>query len=421
MIGTALLTLGLVIPGRTDLLTLDQALNQAMKNAFSLRIAQSQIEKAKQTERQAKGIFGPSVTLNGNYSRFDGAVQGGGSGSGDTTTASVTVSQILDIVGVNKKAADASRLVRMAAEAGFGAEANSLKLAVRTAYFNVLLSESLVKVQQDFKTSAQTRYDKAKIRFDEGGIPRFDVLRFENDLRKAEQAVVQAEGGLKTAKQALNNAISRPIETEFDVQGPVELPRLPDDPSSLVVAAIKNRHEVKQTEYRIDSLEYVAEAQSGGLKPSLIVQATHTRNIDPFPGQGSQGTSGAIVLSFPVFDSGITQAKVESARQDKEQAKIGFEQLLLGIALEVRTTHTQAMTAKRALDVAMDGERLAAEALRLAQIRYDEGAGILVDVIQSQADYTAAQGSVQTQKYAFLTAIAALEKATGIDGIGNQP
>ncbi len=123
------------------------------------------------------------------------------------------------------------------------------------------------------------------------------------------------------------------------------------------------------------------------------------------------------MLSFPIFDSGRTRHIVEQSLSDRDQAQIAFEQLLLDIALEVRTAYTQAKTAKEAYDVALNSERLAAEALRLAEIRYNEGAGILIDVTQAQADLTAAQGSVQTTKYQYLNAYAALLKAVGRDDL----
>jgi outer membrane protein TolC len=45
----------------TEKLTLNDALNIAMKNAFTLRIAESKAEKARRQERAAHGAFGPTA------------------------------------------------------------------------------------------------------------------------------------------------------------------------------------------------------------------------------------------------------------------------------------------------------------------------------------------------------------------------
>ncbi|MFX6834738.1 TolC family protein, partial [Acinetobacter baumannii] len=80
--------------------------------------------------------------------------------------------------------------------------------------------------------------------------------------------------------------------------------------------------------------------------------------------------------------------KIQAANRDVEIAQLQFEQLSLGVALSVRRAATNAFTANRSLDVAKANVTVAREALRLAQLRYDEGAGILLDVIVAQSDLT---------------------------------
>lgn len=411
-------------------LTLDDALAIGMKNAFSIRIAESRAEKARRLEKAAKGAFGPTINVQGNYSRFDGAVNGSGSGgstgggtgggssfSGDSKSAVINLSQPIDISGTSRKALQVTEYNRLAAEAGLGVEANNLRLAVRTAYYNVLLRKALVKVQEDALKAARARYEKAVVRETNGAIPRFDVLRFENEVRRTEEALVQAQGAFEKSKHDLNSSLSRPIETEFEPVDAETLPAIPDDPSDLVVAAIQNRAEVKQSEYTIVALSKTAEVQKGSMLPSLNIQASHTRYIDPALNQTNHSSIGNLVLSFPLFDSGITRARVEAAERDTDVARIGLEQLLLGIALEVRNALTLAQTAKKSYDVSLDSERLAAESLRLAEIRYNEGAGILIDVTEAQANLTAASGTVQNAKYQLLNAYSNLLKAIGKDDL----
>ncbi|MBS1712838.1 MAG: TolC family protein [Armatimonadetes bacterium] len=419
MIG--LWTVPFALVGSQDVLTKDEAIRIAMERAFSLRISEVQVRKSRQQESQARGAFGPNITLQGNYTRIDGSSfstgGSGGSGSFDSKTASVSVSETIDVSGTIRRALRAAEFNRMAAEAGLGAEANALKLKVRRSYDDVLLSKALVEVQNDAVRASKERLDKARVRFENGAVPRFDVLRFENELRKSEQAVVQAQGNVKTSKQSLNSSLSRPIETEFEPVPVDSLPALPSDLTGLVVLAVKNRDEVRQSGYIVTALTEAAYAQEAGNKPQLVLQATHSRNLDPPAGSRDNGTTSSAVISFPIFDSGRTRHIVEQALSDRDIAKIQFEQLLLSIALEVRSAHTQADTAKQAYDVAVDSERLATEALRLAEIRYNEGAGILIDVIQAQADLTAARGNVQTAKYGYLNAYAALQKAVGRDDL----
>ncbi len=125
-------------------------------------------------------------------------------------------------------------------------------------------------------------------------------------------------------------------------------------------------------------------------------------------------------FTIPLYNSGVTRARAQAARQDEEQSRINLEQIRHLISLDVLNALTRIETASKAHEVALKGQDLATESLRLAQIRYDEGAGILLDVTTAQSELTRAQGSVVTAKYQYLTAIAALQAATGTDLFGNQ-
>ncbi|MCW5938693.1 MAG: TolC family protein [Fimbriimonadaceae bacterium] len=418
-------------------LTIDQAVEIALTNGFGLRTSAARVEKARQQESEARGSLGPKLTLGASYSRFEGAVTSGqgqvssnspgvsplaagssASAPNSSKQASVSLTQVFDISGTIHRSVEAARFGTLSAVEAFGAEENAVRQQVKGAFYNVLLAKALVKVQTDAKDAAQARLDKATVRQREGAVPMFDVLRFQNDLRKTEQQLVQALGSLESAKQALNNVLARPIETAFEPVDVVGLPGLPDSPEPLVESALQSRQEIKQSALTVKSLGKFAESQERGTRPSLVLSAAHNRVIDPPMGSSDNGTIGTLALSYPVFDSGITRSRVRAARQDENSAVIGLEQTTLAVVLDVRSAYTRLTTAKESLAVALDSERLATEALRLAQLRYDEGAGILIDVTAAQADLTAARGSVQSAKYEYLTAYSSLQRAVGRDDLG---
>lgn len=421
------LMLLVALGGRQDnVLTMDEAVQIATQNAFSVRLANSNVLKSRQTENTTQGALGPAVTVNGTYSRSEnigGQANQGGQGSGgfDSKSVAISVSQLVDITGLSRKAVRAARLATMAQEAGVLAEVNTLRGATRTKYYAVLQRKELVLVREAALKSATDRLEKANIRLTQGAIPRFDVLRFESEKRKAEKDLVDAKSFLRLAKQDLNNTMGRPIETEFDVTRPDVEPASPGEASDVVAMALENRPEVLRSKYTVESLTIVRMVQSAGNKPSLRVSASHTRNIDPGIGQSQASTVGSAVVSWPVFDSGITKARVEAARQDEEQAKIQLEQVQLAIALEVRNALEQLQSAKEALDLAKKNEEVAKEALRLADLRYNEGAGILLDVTVAQAEYTAAQTAVVNAEFDVRAAYAALQKAVGRDVVTPNP
>ena len=165
----------------------------------------------------------------------------------------------------------------------------------------------------------------------------------------------------------------------------------------------------------------IRKLQQGGSLPIITIGATWTRVIDPFPGQAANSAQAFLQFTIPLYNSGVTRARAQAARQDEEQSRIILEQIRHLISLDVLNALTRIETASKAYEVALKGQDLATESLRLAQIRYDEGAGILLDVTTAQSELTRAQGSVVTAKYQYLTAIAALQAATGTDNLSAPP
>lgn len=406
----------------SGVLTLDQAVDLAISNAYSVKISREELERAKQSVRIAEGALGPSVGGQASYAYTK--VHGGSSQSNaflptDAGAVALSVSQLIDISGEKRKLADAATWQSRAQEQAIRTEINALKGQIRNLYYAALQAEALVAVQSDALKANQERLDKAKIRFEQGAIPQFDVLRFESEVRKSQQDLLDAQTSVELAKQQLNSAMGRAIETEFGLQRVEGDPGVPGDASGLVRSALETRPELLQVMFSNKALEKTRESLQRSKLPSINLSANHTQNIRPSAFSPDSTTNVQAVLSIPLYTSGIIDARVKAARSDEEIGKLRFEQLQLAVALDVRAAYTRYVSARSKLGVAQSNEAVAREALRLADLRYDEGAGILNDVTTAQAELTAARAAVLTAIDEYLKAYAALQQAVGVDNLGS--
>jgi outer membrane protein TolC len=215
--------------------------------------------------------------------------------------------------------------------------------------------------------------------------------------------------------------LARAVETDFE---PVALPEIDpnlEDPMAYVRGSLLNRPEVKQAETSIEALTKNREAEQRAALPTLTLQAGHTEIIDPGFGQPDRTTSASATVSVPIVTGGAIRANTQKARELEERGKILLQQLQLAVAFEVRSAITQFETAVASYETAAQNRVLAEESLRLAQLRYDEQVGILLDVTIGQADLTAAQSAEVVAAYQLRAAYAALQKAVGIDDLKNLP
>ena len=135
-----------------DVLTLDQAVDIATKNAFSIRLQQSTVEKNRQKVKENEGGLGPKVTLSGTYTRFDkeGTASFGGNtivtSPIDTKQATASLQLPIDISGNVGRIVRASKANLVASEETLQATQNDVKLNVRKNYLSVLRAEDQVEV-----------------------------------------------------------------------------------------------------------------------------------------------------------------------------------------------------------------------------------------------------------------------------------
>lgn len=409
----------LFVPQNSPVLTLDEALKIAETQAFDLRVAKSQAESAKAQVKVTEADLYPSAKFSATTTYADSKTTSGfgQNGSYTNTNLSLTASKIIDISGIYRNQILAARYSKLAQDANVAVTKNTLRGDVKAAFFAVVQSKEQVDVAEAAKTASEARLSKARIQEQEGSIPRFDVLRLEVDLKKAEQDLSDAKGNYVLAKQQLNNTIGRPIETEFEVEAQPVIVAKPDEAAAYVATALKDRPEIQKAQLGIKALEESRKATEKAAAPSLSVGASYGRNVDPGFGQPNETTSASITFSLPITVPGVVSANSKTAQESENQAKIQYEQLQLGVALQVQQALTSLNTALEAYDTALKNEELATEALRLAQLRYDEKVGILLDVTTSQTDLTQAQSNVAAAAYRVRSAYAALQQAVGTDDL----
>lgn len=412
-----------VASGQGEPMSLDKAIELATQNAFSVRIAESNVEKAKRRIDEIRGNLGPRLTGNGSYTRFDRENQGRGI---EDKSASLSVSMPLDLFGVTKRGLRGSERSLDAAKETLEASKRDLALSVRRAFYNVLQAEAQVGVAQETKDRAIARLKNAQAQFAAGAIAQIDVLRLETAVSQAETELLTAQNAVQLSHQTFNNTLARPIDTAVSLKGVDGTPTAELTEEQLTKIAWENRHELRAIRHQMAFLAAVRETQEGGMTPTLSLSAVHSRSFNGSSLSNRQ-TSGTLAVSIPIWDSGITRAKVKQARQDELQAKTQLEQAELGIALEVRQARTNLTNALNRLAVAKRQVELAAETYRLAQIKFEAGEGIPLEVTDAQTELTRARTNEVVALYDAYRAYAELQRAIGRDTIseptpaGDQP
>ncbi len=123
-----------------------------------------------------------------------------------------------------------------------------------------------------------------------------------------------------------------------------------------------------------------------------------------------------ITLNVPIFSSFQRRSQVEQAKFRLQKSQSDEEQLLNSFNLELANARTNLTNALRTLESQKRNADLANEVYRVAQVKYQQGVGSSLEVVQAESEYKTAQNNYINALLDVLTARIDVKKALGTLG-----
>ena len=407
-------------------LSLEQAIQLALKSNRAFQIAERTLQKTRDRIAEIRGAGRLQLQSSATYTRLDRVAtarfgpQEVRLGTLENRVAVLTLTQPVDISGVIRSATRAAVLGYEVARLDYERARNELILQVTNAYQNVARAEAFVRVAEEALKNAQERLRITRAQVETGVASRFDLLRAETQVTQSEQALLNARHQVELAKAGLNFLLGRDLSAPLQVVPPESLPPIELEPTqldALIQQAWSQRPESRAAERNIELARLgIINARRGNL-PTLAINGQWNFNLNTSLFNPRRQTfTATAVLSFPIFDGGITQARLAQAQEDLQMAELNLQQVRESIALEVRTAYLNLQDAAKRLEVARKGLEQATEALRLARVRYEAGVSLQLEISDAELAYTQAQTNLVNAQFDYLNAYAALQKAVGTIG-----
>ncbi|MCS6950139.1 MAG: TolC family protein [Armatimonadota bacterium] len=411
-------------------LTLQDSIRIALQNSRSLRTVLQDERRANARLREAKGAGLPQLDVSANYRRLDRVpkarfpsfdpITGTFSFNEieiqpiDSGTATVSLSQVVDISGLVRTATDAASLFSRIAALDVQRTRNEVVLQVKQAFYDVLRAQELVRVAEEALKNAETRRRLAEAAVEAGVSPRLDVMRADAAVAAAQQAVITARNALQLAKAAFNNVLGRRVEEPVELLPPDENVPEEVDYNQYLQEALTRRPELIQASLGVSLAEKQVTAARRDVLPSLLIRGQWDFNLKTSTFQPRESSFTTIAaLQFKIWDSGQTQGRIEQARADADKARIAVENVREGISLEVRNAYLSLLEAREKVAAAERGLQAATESLRVARVRYEAGVSTQLELSDAELAFTQAQQNLVNARYDLRVAWARLEKAMG--------
>jgi outer membrane protein len=408
-------------------LTLDQCLNLALKQNPTILKARQEIERAHGLVVEVRAAVLPQVNLNGQYAQIDrGSIETApGTSMFDnqqhTWNATIEASQLVYSGGRVSAAIRAARLTDQIALLGFQRTVADTVLAVRSAFYQILLNKALVEVRERSIVLLDRQLQDARHRFEAGTVPQFNVLRAEVELANAKPPLIRAQNDLRLAREALVRllALDSPSTREFtdiNFDGRLAYEHRAWELPAALTQALAQRPELQQAEKQVALNREGLTVAAAGNQPQLSVFADYgirERTFSDEMDRSIQGWTVGARVSWPVFDGLLTRGKVLQARAQLNQATLDQDDTRRGVELEVRQGYSTYRQALELLEAQKKTVEQAEESLRLAESRFRAGAGTQLEVLSAQTAVTDARSNEVQALYDYNVALANLDRVTG--------
>jgi outer membrane protein TolC len=387
-----------------ELLTLEQAVETALRNNPGLKAADRQVEEAQAGVLRSSSGFLPKVTLSETWSRTDNPLMALGTKLNreivspldfapdaindpeaiSNYTTRLSVMQPVFSGGKEYLGVKQAKLNRDAALADRERTRQDTAFGVIKAYYGVLLAGEYRDVALQSLETSRANVRLAEARSRAGAVLESDVLRARVQEAEVKEMVTRSENGVRLAAANLNFAMGVGQETEHELDGTLSARELPQDLSGMAGKALAARPDLAALGLKRRNAESGVNQARTDYLPTVSVMAQSDWNSDRPGGDDAKSWAVMAVLQWNLFDGLVTKANVRQAAATAGRMRALEEQMQAAVRLEVRKAYYDLQASLDRITTTSSSAQAAEEGLRIVQKRYEAGMTTLVDVLGAE-------------------------------------
>jgi outer membrane protein TolC len=299
------------------------------------------------------------------------------------------------------------------------AAVQDLVLRVEQAYAQYQGARALYAAQKASVAEAKTSFDAADERRRTGVATIADVLQAKTALSQAQLNLQTLDGQVQTLRGAVATAVgvpaNVPVEAEELPQVDIEqqLARIED----LIAQAQRERPDLLRARMQEEAAKSHATSVRARGWPQLVLtgNASALAFIAPgYPVGNSYG--GALQLRWPLFTGFRDSFDAAQAEEQAKAAAARSESVEQQAILSVWSSYQAVRTAVQRVRTARDLLSSAQQSADVAQGRYKEGVGSILDVLTAQSALAAARAQEVQARADWQLSVASLAHDTGALG-----
>ena len=404
-------------------LTLDQALEIALSESNTIKMADMTIEKTGYAQKGSYASLYPNISVSGAYQRtllkqvmvMDMGGQAMEIKVGRDNNISTSASASMPLV--NASLWESLKLSAMDVEMAVE-QARSSKIAmvkqVKQAFYAVLLAQESYNVINQVYENAQKNYEKTLQRFNVGKASEVERLRAQVTMMNAEPNVSSAENAVLLATWQLKAVMGIDLGTEIEVVG-----NLNDYTQALLTPYVSeddlsNNSSLLQFDIQDRMLESTLKMQKKQYLPTLAASINYNYSamgddeLRWFP-----SSTAALSLSIPVFDGFQKHYAIKQTKVTRNMLALQREDTERNLRIAIRNFNDQMALCVKNYEAANATVSIAQKSYDISEKMYEVGKATLVELNDAQVALLQAQLTQAQAVYNFMVTKASLDELIG--------
>jgi outer membrane protein TolC len=417
------------ITGPPRHITLQEAVELALKHNHDVRIAGYTVEEKQHATEVAKSYYFPSIRNDSSFFHLTntqlieipagslGVVAGTripaltsiiNQGALDITTSGTTLTQPLTTLMKIRPQNDMARAELKASREKAQLTSNDVALQVHQVYYKILITqahrsatEARIKASQALESE---RIQQVKL----GSVLQQDLIESRAQRLDAQQELLTTDLQLADFKLKLNDLIGLPLSTALDLD-----PSFTEFPETCrreecVATAMASHPQIRTARAEVEKAQAAAHLANVDIwVPDLEAFANYTyANNVPFLARNF-GTFG-VRFGYDLFEAGRKRGVLHERQAQLSQAKENLAKVTDEVKLDVETAYNKLERTQQMLKVSEEALALRTESSRVLQQELAHGAALTSQanhavaqefdaktvLLQTQLDYTVAHDEV---------------------------
>ena len=404
-------------------LTLDQALEIALSESNTVKIADMTVTKSGYAQKGTYSALYPNVSVNGSYQRtllkqvmvMDMGGQPMEIKVGRDNSISASASAALPLV--NAPLWESLKLSAMDVELAVEqarASKVSLIAQVKQAFYGVLLAKESLEVMTQVYDNAQQNYEKILQRYNVGKASEVEKLRAQVNVMNAEPNVSSMENAVLLANWQLKAVMGLDLATEVEALGDLDdytyqllTPYASEDDlssnSSLLQLDIQDR--MLESNLRMQKKQYLPTLSAS---INYNYSAMGDDELRWFP-----SSTAALTMSVPLFDGFQKHYNIQQSKISRDMLTMQREDAERNIRIAIRNYNDKIALCVKNYTAANATVEIAQKSYEISQKRYEVGKTTLVELNDAQLALQQAQLNQAQAIYDFMVAKASLNELVG--------